>query len=148
MIRRPPRSTRTDTLFPYTTLFRSHAAAVGGRNVEVVVRATARNRVEGIDAVDEVGVDEVAGGVHRQVVVAERAGAGDTAPRAAVGEDHRAAVVREAADDVAAVAGNAEQDRRFVGRAPLRVGFADGDMGAVRSGERRVGKGCVRTCRY
>src|SRR3546814_3326190 len=27
MIRRPPRSTRTDTLFPYTTLFRS--AAVG-----------------------------------------------------------------------------------------------------------------------
>src|SRR3546814_4647699 len=32
MIRRPPRSTRTDTLFPYTTLFRSLAmgeAAVG-----------------------------------------------------------------------------------------------------------------------
>src|SRR3546814_13713710 len=25
MIRRPPRSTRTDTLFPYTTLFRSQA---------------------------------------------------------------------------------------------------------------------------
>src|SRR3546814_8510255 len=24
MIRRPPRTTRTDTLFPYTTLFRSH----------------------------------------------------------------------------------------------------------------------------
>src|SRR3546814_4924586 len=28
MIRRPPRSTRTDTLFPYTTLFRSNAAAL------------------------------------------------------------------------------------------------------------------------
>src|SRR3546814_6329567 len=27
MIRRPPRSTRTDTLFPYTTLFRSYHAA-------------------------------------------------------------------------------------------------------------------------
>src|SRR3546814_3878540 len=27
MIRRPPRSTRTDTLFPYTTLFRSDAVA-------------------------------------------------------------------------------------------------------------------------
>src|SRR3546814_14964772 len=27
MIRRPPRSTRTDTLFPYTTLFRSREAA-------------------------------------------------------------------------------------------------------------------------
>src|SRR3546814_18785597 len=30
MIRRPPRSTRTDTLFPYTTLFRS---AVAGRHL-------------------------------------------------------------------------------------------------------------------
>src|SRR3546814_13708230 len=31
MIRRPPISTRTDTLFPYPTLFRSHAPApVGG----------------------------------------------------------------------------------------------------------------------
>src|SRR3546814_6189058 len=31
MIRRPPRSTRTDSLFPYTTLFRSpQQAAVGG----------------------------------------------------------------------------------------------------------------------
>src|SRR3546814_18199600 len=27
MLRRPPRSTRTDTLLPYTTLFRSNAAA-------------------------------------------------------------------------------------------------------------------------
>src|SRR3546814_10640113 len=27
MIRRPPRSTRTDTLFPYTTLFRSRKAS-------------------------------------------------------------------------------------------------------------------------
>src|SRR3546814_10521734 len=29
MIRRPPRSTRTDTLFPYTTLFRSHTQSAG-----------------------------------------------------------------------------------------------------------------------
>src|SRR3546814_15089201 len=29
MIRRPPRSTRTDTLFPYTTLFRSDGELVG-----------------------------------------------------------------------------------------------------------------------
>src|SRR3546814_2634800 len=37
MIRRPPRSTRTDTLFPYTTLFRSleHAVEIpaGGADV-------------------------------------------------------------------------------------------------------------------
>src|SRR3546814_1072967 len=30
MIRRPPRSTRTDPLFPYTTLFRSHDVAEDG----------------------------------------------------------------------------------------------------------------------
>src|SRR3546814_5782057 len=30
MIRRPPRSTRTDTLFPYTTLFRSSAPRISG----------------------------------------------------------------------------------------------------------------------
>src|SRR3546814_10263283 len=31
MIRRPPRSTRTDTLFPYTTLFRSRRRVAGAR---------------------------------------------------------------------------------------------------------------------
>src|SRR3546814_9265556 len=31
MIRRPPRSTRTDTLFPYTTLFRSFVGLLGER---------------------------------------------------------------------------------------------------------------------
>src|SRR3546814_13812420 len=34
MIRRPPRSTRTDTLFPYTTLFRSHGTSVGLRRCQ------------------------------------------------------------------------------------------------------------------
>src|SRR3546814_6925534 len=45
MIRRPPRSTRTDTLFPYTTLFRSiaeYAEDVGHRFVE---RQVDRERV-------------------------------------------------------------------------------------------------------
>src|SRR3546814_4392415 len=32
MIRRPPRSTRTDTLFPYTTLFRSQRRICGRRH--------------------------------------------------------------------------------------------------------------------
>src|SRR3546814_4985822 len=55
MIRRPPRSTRTDTLFPYTTLFRSRqieARAVAGehdvfrahRDVEAIL-VTERERV-------------------------------------------------------------------------------------------------------
>src|SRR3546814_15390938 len=34
MIRRPPRSTRTDTLFPYTTLFRSFEVVVIGWNLQ------------------------------------------------------------------------------------------------------------------
>src|SRR3546814_14459555 len=33
MIRRPPRSTRTDTLFPYTTLFRSCPGMTSGHDV-------------------------------------------------------------------------------------------------------------------
>src|SRR3546814_11984925 len=37
MIRRPPRSTRTDTLFPYTTLFRSTATQNGASDVEIGV---------------------------------------------------------------------------------------------------------------
>src|SRR3546814_7007034 len=39
MIRRPPRSTRTDTLFPYTTLFRSDSDNVLGDVVEALIRA-------------------------------------------------------------------------------------------------------------
>src|SRR3546814_16338168 len=35
MIRRPPRSTRTDTLFPYTTLFRSTGRRSAMRGVSV-----------------------------------------------------------------------------------------------------------------
>src|SRR3546814_18274887 len=34
MIRRPPRSTRTDTLFPYTTLFRSLSAVRPERYIQ------------------------------------------------------------------------------------------------------------------
>src|SRR3546814_7956828 len=39
MIRRPPRSTRTDTLFPYTTLFRSDGV---DRRIEIIVQAVER----------------------------------------------------------------------------------------------------------
>src|SRR3546814_15095143 len=35
MIRRPPRSTRTDTLFPYTTLFRSTVVLLSGGNIDM-----------------------------------------------------------------------------------------------------------------
>src|SRR3546814_16214060 len=42
MIRRPPRSTRTDTLFPYTTLFRS------GRQVSVRARGVISGVGDGV----------------------------------------------------------------------------------------------------
>src|SRR3546814_5826670 len=46
MIRRPPRSTRTDTLFPYTTLFRSGQCSANGgvwrgphlREIDAIIR--------------------------------------------------------------------------------------------------------------
>src|SRR3546814_7264456 len=53
MIRRPPRSTRTDTLFPYTTLFRSLAAvgavvATGGTLLAVIAGAALAGSAGGL----------------------------------------------------------------------------------------------------
>src|SRR3546814_6523158 len=50
MIRRPPRSTRTDTLFPDTTLFRSgdHALDDPARNCGFILRV-ARKAIETVD---------------------------------------------------------------------------------------------------
>src|SRR3546814_16011101 len=46
MIRRPPRSTRTDTLFPYTTLFRSFLAVGRGEKAVVARRIDAVRALE------------------------------------------------------------------------------------------------------
>src|SRR3546814_10307897 len=50
MIRRPPRSTRTDTLFPYTTLFRSLPIdpADLGRSYEAVIRVNSQSGKGGV----------------------------------------------------------------------------------------------------
>src|SRR3546814_12793524 len=46
MIRRPPRSTRTDTLFPYTTLFRSNGHGFDGTRLgKAQFAASARKRI-------------------------------------------------------------------------------------------------------
>src|SRR3546814_1954001 len=47
MIRRPPRSTRTDTLFPYTTLFRSRAVAAQHARMHVADQAAESADVAG-----------------------------------------------------------------------------------------------------
>src|SRR3546814_6887389 len=63
MIRRPPRSTRTDTLFPYTTLFRSRQPTADHGAVERVGVVEGRpggellNRPAGV--VDAVGGDDL-----------------------------------------------------------------------------------------
>src|SRR3546814_16596025 len=48
MIRRPPRSTRTDTLFPYTTLFRSERLVVGEGGVVDELDAVAHALLDGV----------------------------------------------------------------------------------------------------
>src|SRR3546814_17454798 len=45
MIRRPPRSTRTDTLFPYTTLFRSALRLEGLHEAQLVLGGRAGENV-------------------------------------------------------------------------------------------------------
>src|SRR3546814_19573577 len=62
MIRRPPRSTRTDTLFPYTTLFRSALALENQR------REASEHRV----AIGESGIVAGRAIVDRERTVAER----------------------------------------------------------------------------
>src|SRR3546814_2307141 len=47
MIRRPPRSTRTDTLFPYTTLFRSRDPVTRHRAAARERTLSARHRLAG-----------------------------------------------------------------------------------------------------
>src|SRR3546814_3136279 len=46
MIRRPPRSTRTDTLFPYTTLFRSKPTMFGDQTDDIELIADAGRTVQ------------------------------------------------------------------------------------------------------
>src|SRR3546814_15360535 len=71
MIRRPPRSTRTDTLFPYTTLFRSsgyHSFARPVRRSAFPLCQRLQNRAHGLfvriarrtDAQMRLGIDGVA----------------------------------------------------------------------------------------
>src|SRR3546814_17264052 len=62
MIRRPPRSTRTDTLFPYTTLFRSfnmsshHRSAIGLK-VNLLVEHFAPSRYLNSDDFERFALD-------------------------------------------------------------------------------------------
>src|SRR3546814_10926366 len=54
IIRRPPRSTRTDTLFPYTTLFRSDQPDRGGGDVEQPEAGRRHRRIPAADRADDI----------------------------------------------------------------------------------------------
>src|SRR3546814_20179614 len=121
IIRRPPKSTRTDTLFPYTTLFRSRAPVWK----QCRQPAMAEEAVEPANALS----------------VNARAGAPEVATTA-VDLQHalRAEVMLEAV---------AQTHRLRVGGF-LRAHFRSvcrNRLAPGRSEERRVGKGCVSTCR-
>src|SRR3546814_10790912 len=67
MIRRPPRSTRTDTLFPYTTLFRSGRTGFGLTLVQNLALGIDRISVEYRRGQLDVGPAEIGDGLLAQV---------------------------------------------------------------------------------
>src|SRR3546814_15864383 len=59
MIRRPPRSTRTDTLFPYTTLFRARRDEIGETRTDMAGRAgRGGGMAPCVERADEAGADQ------------------------------------------------------------------------------------------
>src|SRR3546814_2619017 len=96
MIRRPPRSTRTDTLFPYTTLFRSGLLALLAGGGEVA------DQVAGIDA--------------REVLHRRAAG------RIAVADGDRVGGAARARKAVSLAQGGTAGGRRRCGRGRKRAG--------------------------
>src|SRR3546814_1282847 len=87
MIRRPPRSTRTDTLFPYTTLFRSQRQ-VGRKRVRRIggnVEPDKREQRHADVRRPAGAVDKTGSGDHRAARALYRL---DRFPRAEAGGDH------------------------------------------------------------
>src|SRR3546814_16919185 len=71
MIRRPPRSPRTDTLFPYTTLFRSFMAPAAERLAAALAATTFANAtvpvIANVDALPRQHADQWAGTLEAQL---------------------------------------------------------------------------------
>src|SRR3546814_18135635 len=107
MFRRPPRSTRTDTLFPYTTLFRSGqeglARACLGRQIDDAAAEFA-GEIRRIAFLDERRIDDVRGEDVERDDALQRFGAGQ---RRAI-EQRERITVAEAADADEADADDAE----------------------------------------
>src|SRR3546814_19530008 len=128
MIRRPPRSTRTDTLFPYTTLFRSasrHPRERGLMDLELTP--------------DQLVFRDEARAWLAENVPAEPLPSMDTAEG---WQAHRAWEATLSAARWSVASGPKEYHGREASLGE-RVSFEEEN----RSEERSVGKECVRTCR-
>src|SRR3546814_14532292 len=139
MSRLPPRSTRTDTLFPYTTLFRSPRKEKGGASSAHRDLARERQRTEQQrhrqDAVD--AVEQPAMPRNELARILDPGAAFHPALRAVAElseQAHEQADPQRHADDARAIA-----DRR--------AGDQSREHADDKSEERRGGKGCVSTCR-
>src|SRR3546814_18420461 len=123
MIRRPPRSTRTDTLFPYTTLFRSlEGFIVGFAGCDITVVECRSHRlwaVEGQPVVDFVSAAIVNVPVEMEFFRSDEGRRSD--PAASVIVEHEC----------------------LFNWKRIKV---MGSAGFARSEEIRVGKECVSTC--
>src|SRR3546814_13764070 len=124
MIRRPPRSTRTDTLFPYTTLFRSWlregpALAAEDRLRDGLAQSRRQDAESGGAAL----------GPHRSDLLVHHATKGIAAELCSTGE--------QKALLIAILLAHARLLTLERVAAPV-----------LRSEERRVGKECVSTCRF
>src|SRR3546814_15979749 len=124
MLRRPPRSTRTDTLFPYTTLFRSLAAAFESDALQEIASHRTRIDRDGIAPPFGIGTGHLA----------DQPAEGDEGPRDRAGDPAGGflALLRQALVDPFVDVGT-EHGAEFH------------HLAAARSEERRVGKGCVGT---
>src|SRR3546814_15993230 len=118
MIRRPPRSTRTDTLFPYTTLFRSDLV----RNLKPQIGDT-------LAGLPGVSATSFSPGASRPVL---RGFQGDR--------------VRVLTDGIGAIDVSNTSADHAVTIDPLTAERIE-VLHGPRSKERRVGKECVSTCR-
>src|SRR3546814_14073794 len=135
MIRRPPRSTRTDTLFPYTTLFRSQrlpaiiAGAAAG--AAVLVRCHHRRRSHALSGIER-GAGRCGGGRPARARRAAGQVGSSAADRRLMNMPAHPAIIR------ATVAADGRLLRADA-PVPALQPEAGGDLGR-RTGERRVGK--------
>src|SRR3546814_18612900 len=83
MIRRPPRSTRTDTLFPYTTLFRSGVQFITGSNGNSRIQGGAQDSRTVNIYIDGVGQKDY---VLKNGITGQDSTQGNPFPQLAVGE--------------------------------------------------------------